>query len=300
MAWAQKHGPSMPPAAGITYTLAQALGEACHTSRGTNNVGCMHATEAWAKAHAKDRGFGMVAFRDSGPNGSYITRLRVSPSPLVGARAFLDAVESNVNLGAVQTSLDFARDHYVHGYFTGWHPTPAERAQGWANTPLMERAAAVRAGTLTQSDWANIAAYSKMIEARTGEAIAAFTAAAAEPGDPSVVNVGPPFASLAERLTPDGPPHTIEEARRRLGAAADHPPAGAISLQDALDAPGGDGVWMFPIAEPKPDPRPEPKRPAAASSSGGRVAAALATAVVVAIAGAGVAAASGQPKRRAA
>jgi len=299
-AWSSKYPARAAPVPGIVYLLSQALtveGGFTEPFRATNNFAAMHATSDWAKAHANDAGYGMVAFRDSGPDGSYITRMRVYPSLALGARGFLDTVEGMIGpLAAIETADQYARKLYVKGYYTGVHPTPDEKAQGLAVTPLMQRTES----NLNEMDLANVDAYTRGLNRGFDGARAAFTDVPNEEGDPTVKSVGPPFASLAERLTSDGPPHTLEEARRRLGARADHPPPGAISLADALAAPGGDGVWLFPLAGKKDQPPAPPKKKPASSSTASKHTAITIALVALGIVGAGGAAVMASKKERAA
>lgn len=240
LAWAAEHAGAAPTAAAMALALAWSLGEGAWTSYlvGTNNFGSIHATSGFAASHAADAGYGMVAFLDHGAVGAYITRFAVYPSLLAGARAFLLLVERDVDLASVATPTDFATGFYVHGYYEGFQ-TPV--------TPVAQRAAALAAGTLTPADQANIAAGASLLSAHLAAATAAVAAASSDPGDPSIVTVGPPFAPLASRLTPDSSyaPHTLDHARTLLGPNADSPPPGAISIADALASPTGDGVWLF-------------------------------------------------------
>lgn len=255
LAWAAEHpGVALAPAA-MALALAWSLGEGAWTSYlvGTNNFGSIHATSGFAAAHAGAAGYGMVAFLDHGAPGAYVTRFAVYPSLLAGAAAFLRLVERDVDLASVRTPTDFATGFYVRGYYEGFQ-TPV--------TPVAQRAAALAAGTLTPADQANIAAGASLLTAHLANATAAVAAAATDPGDPSALTVGPPFAPLASRLTPDQSyaPHTLAHARELLGANADHPPPGAIAIADALASPTGDGVWLFGAGAP------QASTPAASSS----------------------------------
>lgn len=297
-AWRTKHGVNAPPMPGILYALAQSLGEGAGdpSYAGTNNAGSMHATTGFARAHANDVGYGMVAYGDSGPFGPYITRMRAYPSAALGMRDFLDAVERNVELGTVSDATTYATGHYVHGYFTGWHPNAAERAAdpGAAVTPLKDRAAAVAAGTLNKYDLEDIAEYAQLLESRLPSARAAWTAIPTEAGDVDAITIGPPFAPLASRLHAS----SLDAARARLGRAATDPPPGAISIADALAAPNGEGVWLFGVA---PNVQPAPTTSSSSSSAGTVIALLFG---VVAAAGAGVAidraSSSASSRRRAA
>ncbi|MGH2997692.1 MAG: hypothetical protein ACRDNM_00170 [Gaiellaceae bacterium] len=269
VAYQSKHpGEGIPNESAIELPLAQLMGEGSLSRyfAGTNNLGAMHATANFAKIHAADKGFGMVAFLDHGPGGAYITRMSVYPSLSNGARALLDLVERMVDLPHVVDVNDFATQLYVHGYYTGF-AAPV--------TPLAERAAAAAAGTLTAGDLTNIDAYARLISANLPAATAALHATQSYPGDPSAVNGGPPFAALAERLTPSRAyaPHTLEHARTLLGDAAVNPPAGAISLDDALAAPGGDGVWLFGHGGAAPSGPSLPAEPASSGATGVQIAA---------------------------
>jgi hypothetical protein len=259
-AWSALHPSTAPGLNALAWPLAQAIAEGSFTSyfRGTNNVGAMHATSGFAKTHAGHAGYGMVAFTDGGPSGRYITRMIVVPSLAIGASAFLVLVEHDTggDLNAIADVNDYAARLYVSGYYTGTLS---------GTTPLSQRAAAYAADAWTPDDRTTIAAYAVLVKTREAEAQAAILAAPTAPGDPSAKSSGAPFAPLAERLTP-GPllaPHTIAHARAVLGPSADTPPAGGISLADALAAPGGDGVWLFD----QPQPKPTPPGPVAASSS---------------------------------
>lgn len=239
-AYAAKHaGP--PSASALLYPLAQAIGEGTFgpTYVHTNNWGSMHATKAFAAAHAHDSGYGMFAALDSSPATNYIARLAVYPSTQLGAAAFLDRVESAVgDLSTVASWADYAARLYATGYFEGNHPDV---------TPLSGRALALEIDSWTQGDVANIAGYAALLARQASAAQVAIDAMPTETGDPMAITVGPPFASLAHRLTPgkEREPHTLAHAREILGKAATDPPAGAISLADALAAKGGEGVWFF-------------------------------------------------------
>lgn len=239
-AYVGKHGVA-PSDAALVLLLSQAMGEGSLSSyfQGTNNFGAMHATSGFASAHASDPGYGMVAFLDRGAGGgAYIARMAVYPTLGAGARAYLDLVERMVNLNAVATSTDYATALYAGGWYEGT-ATP--------ETPIGQRAAAAASGAWLDGDRANIAAYAAAIDRSSSTATAAVAAAKAGQGaDPGAPSSGE-FASLADRLTPSSAyaPHTIEHAAAILGAAATSPPAGTISLADALDAPGGDGAWLF-------------------------------------------------------
>lgn len=244
VAFVAKYGAGSPPSQNaIVLPLAQILGEGSLSRyfQGTNNLGAIHATQSFATAHAKDAGYGMVAFLDHGPGGgAYVTRMAVYPTLSNGAFAVLSIIGRMVALPSVSSVSDYATQLYVGGYYEGFS-APV--------TPLSSRAAAAANGTLTSGDQANIASYASLIQSHVAAATTAYQAATSPSytGNPSAVTVGPPFAALADRLTPSDSyaPHTIAHARTLLGAAADSPPSGAISLGDALAAPGGDGVWLF-------------------------------------------------------
>lgn len=282
-AWAAKS-----PGAATTnlgYPLAQAIAEGSftHYFLGTNNWGAYHATKKFEDAHGQDPGYGMVAFLDHWQVGAkvepVIVRMRCYPSAALGARGFLDLVVAMVgDLGSVSSENDYATRLYVHGYYGGFS-TPV--------TPLSQRQAASDNAQWLPGDLANIAAYASIIKAHEDAAQAGLEGAADETGDPTAVSVGPPFATLGERLTPgpkvqdysgnavDGAPHTVDRARVILGPYADNPPAGAISIGDCLAAPTGDGVWLWPAgnasSQPVPTPTPTPApsgAPAAPSSDG--------------------------------
>lgn len=238
-----------PTVAALALALAQSMGEGAWSAwqesgadlypfEGTNNFGAIHATRSFASAHANGGGFGMVAFLDHG-QGPYVARMAVYPSLSAGASAFLSLVRSYVDLDNVAGANDYAAQLYVHGYFEGFHPN---------RTLLAARAAAYRNNAWSDDDVANIADYAALIGRHQAAAQAALDAAAGELGDPTAPTHGPPFAPLSLRLTPaqSYAPHTMEHARALLGNSAVNPPAGAISLADALAAPLGDGVWMFP------------------------------------------------------
>lgn len=272
-AWAAKHGGAAANVAGLALALSWSIGEGAWTQYliGTNNFGSIHATRGFASSFGQTSGYGMLAFLDHGGSGAYITRFAVYPSLAIGARAFLDLVEKDVDLSTAQTPADFATGFYVHGYYEGFH-TPV--------TPVGGRAAALAGNTWTDGDRANLADGAALVAAHLPAAQAAFAGVDAEPGDPTDVSVGPPFAPLADRLTPAGTyaPHTLEHARALLGANADNPPPGAISIADALAAPGGDGVWLFGPGGIPPAPATLPTSP---EPSGQGIAAIAATAVVV-------------------
>jgi hypothetical protein len=240
-AYMQKHG--VPPPASIAYPMGQAIGEGSFGDgmRGSNNWGMMHATVAFQRAHASDVGYGLLAVMDRNAAGFYIARMAIFPSMALGAAAFLDQVENDVDLATVQSLSDYARALYIKGYFTMTH-APV--------TPLQSRAAAAASGLLTPADEANIADYTaRVLSPPLSTAQAALAAAATATGDPTAVTVGPPFAPLEQRLTPLGSqaPHTLAHARQMLGELADHPPKGMVSVQDCIDAPNGPGVWLFAV-----------------------------------------------------
>jgi hypothetical protein len=241
-AWDAKHPGVAPPNPGLTFALMQAIGEGSFTdvNKGTNNWGSHHATAEFARVHAKDKGYGMVAFCDGGPYGRYITRMRVEPSQLIGAEGFLALVSNFSNLSTVQTVADYATDMYINGYFTGV-------VKG--GTPLSKRKAADASGLLNAADVANINAYVGMMSNALKQAQAGMAAAPNDPNDPAAITVGPPFASLAFRLTPAPflAPHTIEHAQIVVGKAWSNPPPAAISYQDCVNAPQGDGIWLFGV-----------------------------------------------------
>jgi hypothetical protein len=241
-AYSGKHGSVPPSDLSIVLPLAQALGEGSLSPyfAGTNNFGAMHATSGFARAHAAEPGYGMVAFLDHAPGGgAYVTRMSVYPSLAAGARGYLDLVERMVDLETVGSSADFARALYAHGWFEGM-ASPA--------TPIAERPALLAGGgPWLPADLANIADYAAAIDRNVPRASAALAAAkSGQAVDPTAPSSGD-FAPLADRLTPapEYAPHTLEHARTLLGAAADSPPPGGISIADALAAPGGDGAWLF-------------------------------------------------------
>jgi hypothetical protein len=254
-------------------------GETLYPFEGTNNFGAIHATERFARTYAHGGsisvpdgsggttkiqygdGWGMVAFLDHAP-GPYITRMAVYPSLLAGAVEFLGLIKAYVNLANVKDANDFAAQLYVHNYFEGFHPN---------RTILANRAAAYEAASWSDDDAANIADYAAMISGNLAAAQRALAAAPNDAGDPSAMIQGLTFAPLGLRLTPSGrvldhtlklvsgSPHTVEHARQILGDYS--PPAGAISIEDALGSPAGDGVWLFPDgvevpAEVPPAPAP--------------------------------------------
>ena len=292
LAWNERHSGQAPPEAGLTLTLAQAIGEGSfsHYFAGTNNWGAMHATQSFARAHAGDAGYGMVAFLDSNPSGFYVARMLVVPSVAIGALLFLAQVEADVgDLTTIPDQSTFATRLYVAGYYTGHHDPV---------TPQPQRAAAAQNGTLKSGDLENIADYGALIGRSVPTAAHGLAGAGSEQGDPTAVSVGPPFATLGERLTPSSAyaPHTVDHARTLLGAAATRPPAGGISLATALAAPGGDGVWLFGASPtptppgPLPPPPPTPPAPlppgpvvvASSGSSAGPIFAALAATTAIA------------------
>jgi hypothetical protein len=240
-AYSAKHGAPPPSDEAIVLPLAQAMGEGSLSSyfAGTNNFGAMHATSGFARTHAADPGYGMVAFLDHAPGGgAYVTRMSVYPSLAAGARGYLDLVESMATLSQVGSSADFAQTLYAHGWFEGM-AAPA--------TPIASRPAALASGAWTSADLQNIADYAAAIDRNVPAATAGLAAAkAGQAADPTAPSSGD-FAPLADRLTPAAAyaPHTLEHARALLGAAADSPPPGGISIADAMNAPGGDGAWIF-------------------------------------------------------
>jgi len=250
-AYAETHGGAAPPSPEtVVYPLAQILGAEGSLSDyfgGTNNLGAIHATSGFEKAHTGEAGYGAVAFLDHSPGGgAYITRMRVYPTLVEGARGFLSLVSGA--LAHVASETDYATALYARGYFEGLS-APA--------TPIAQRGAAWGQNAWTDADRANIASYANAITRTEAPARAAYAQLATYSGDPRSFVSGPPFASLEDRLTPADAyaPHTLEHARALLGANADNPPPGAISLQDCLSAPAGDGVWMFsaggmPSAQP--------------------------------------------------
>lgn len=270
----------------LWLALAWALGpEGSFTKpyTGSNNWGSYHATSSWIAAHKSQSGFGLLAFMDHAP-APYIATMRINPSPLVGAQDFLDLVEHDVgDWSTLVDAKDFATRLYVAGYYGGFHPN---------RTPTAQRKAALAAGTLTVDDQANIADGAAAVARVESAAQYALALGLGEAGDPSASTIGPPFATLAERLTVAHPPHTIEHARELLSSAGggqvgassglEAAQVGGISLADALAAPGGDGVWLF-----GPQPQPAPSTAAASSIGAGvvagvLVAAAAAVALVVA------------------
>jgi hypothetical protein len=271
-AWVALHPGTPIPTDALAMAFAWAIGEGSftHYYQGTNNFGSYHATSGFQKAHAADPGFGMVAFLDHNPR-PYITRMRVYPSLFIGASGFLSLVDRDVEgLGTVSGPDDYATRTYVKGYYQGFHPRPGSGEP--PVTPLAQRRAAAAAGTLNASDEANIADGVALLNCYLPEARDAMARAPAETGDPSIAIVGP-FATLGERLTPGprlvdstgqlapGTPHTLDRARAILGPYADSPPAGGISIADALASPNGDGAWMFtdaPLPAPGPSPKPAP------------------------------------------
>jgi len=254
VAYKSKHGAADPPRNAIVLPLAQLMGEGSLSRYflGTNNLGAMHATANFARVHAGDRGFGMVAFLDHAPGPvAYISRMSVYPSLSNGARSLIDLLERMVSLSSVSDVNDFSTQLYAHNYFEGM-AAPA--------TPSTGRAAALASNSWTSADQTNIAAYASLISQNEAAAGAAFDALPSYTGDPSAVNSGPPFAPLADRLTPSAAyaPHTLDHARALLGAAASSPPSGGISLDDALGTPDGDGVWLFGLPAPTPAPTVSP------------------------------------------
>lgn len=259
--------------------LAQSLGEgswaAWHEAgedlypfEGTNNFGAVHATRGFADKYAGGAtlivgtpsvaygsGWGMVAFLDHAPS-AYVTRMAVYPSLFAGALDYVRLVERFVTLASVKDVHDYAAQLYVHNYYVGFH----------TNRTLVEnRQAAYDTSSWSDDDIANIADYAALIGRNVPAAQAAIAAAPGELGDPTLASHGPPFAPLALRLTPAEhlAPHTLAHARALLGAAADSPSAGAISITDALSSPRGDGTWMFPegtaaAAPEAPAPAPVP------------------------------------------
>ena len=269
-------------AATLAWPLAQSIGEGAWAAwteggetiypfDGTNNFGAMHATRGFAENYAHgatlitgtpsvaySEGWGMVAFLDhTCPTCAYVTRMAVYPSLFAGALDFLRLVERYANLQGVSDVRDYAAQLYVRNYFEGFHT---------GRTLLENRAAAYQTGSWSDDDNANISDYAALITRNVPAAQAALAAAAADPGDPTEEAHGPPFAPLAVRLTPAQgyAPHTLAHAATLLGDAAINPPAGAISLEDALQSPRGDGTWMFPegISLP-PSPAPAPELPVA-------------------------------------
>jgi hypothetical protein len=253
-AYLAKHpSESFAPLDKLWMALAWALGPEGSFTRpylGSNNWGSYHATKGWIDKHQGDAGYGMLAFMDHAP-APYIATMRINPSPLLGAQAFLDLVEKDVgDWTTLQDPRDFATRLYVAGYYAGFHPN---------RTPTGQRPAALAAATLTADDQANIADGAAGVTRAGDAAMYALAHGLAEQGDPAASTIGPPFATLAERLTVAHPPHTLEHARALLagGAAGE-----GISLADALAAPGGEGVWLFGPGQQ------QPVAAAAASSSG--------------------------------
>jgi hypothetical protein len=238
-AWDQLHRGRDVSEGAIVFPLAQVAGAEGSLSRyfdGTNNLGAIHATASFERARQGAPGYGAVAFLDHSPGGQpYITRMAVYPTLVDGAAALLQLIEAMGALEHTASSADYSAALYAHGYFEGM-AAPA--------TPSAQRAAAWQSDSWTDADRTNIAAYASAIEQNLPAARAAYQARSSYQGDPRQIVSGPPFASLADRLTPSPAyaPHTIEHARELLGAAADTPPPGAVALQDALDV---DGIWMF-------------------------------------------------------
>jgi hypothetical protein len=275
-------GGAAMPAAAAAMALSQSIaaegawgwksnGEDVWPFQGTNNFGAIHATRSFAERYAQggdvlvatssgtsavsySSGWGMVAFLDHAP-GAYVARMAVYPSLVAGAAAFLGLLSAFVDLANTTKPEDFAAQLYVHNYFVGFHPN---------RTTVDKRAAAYQSNAWSDDDVANIADYAAAIQSRLAVASAAIAAAASETGDPTDATHGPPFADLGLRLTPADKwaPHTIEHARQILGDAGVSPPAGGISLADALASPRGDGVWMFPEGvEVSSVPSPAPPAP---------------------------------------
>lgn len=258
VAYKSKHQGAGPPSSqAIALPLAQLMSEGSLSRyfEGTNNLGAIHATSRFATVHAGDRGWGMVAFLDHAPGPvAYISRMAVYPSLSNGARAMLDLVEKMVTLESVSSATDYATQLYTHNYFEGM-ASPA--------TPAAQRPAVAAANGWTDADRQNIAAYAGLITKNLPAASDAVAALPSYTGNPSAVTSGPPFASLADRLTPSSAyaPHTLEHAQALLGAATSSPPSGGVSLADCLATPAGDGVWLFggqvePIQPPAPAPAP--------------------------------------------
>lgn len=278
-AWTQLHpGAPAPSDAAMSLALAWSLGEGAWTNyfQGTNNFGSVHATSSFASTFAQTPGYGMVAFLDHGAPGAYVTRMAVYPTLVAGAAAFLSLVARDVDLTVVSTAADFATGFYVHGYYEGFLKPV---------TPVAQRAGALAAGTLTSADQGNIAAGASLVSAHLSAARAAVAAAPSDAGNPSAATVGPPFAPLADRLTPAGSyaPHTLAHAQTLLGANAAAPPPGAISLADALAAPGGDGVWLFGQGAPAPGPSSTASSSTASNVAGLLFGAVLATGASIAV-----------------
>ncbi len=236
MAYEAAHDAPSPTS--IVWPMAQAIAEGSFTDafKGSNNWGASDAGVAFEQKHAADLGYGVLAFMDRSQSGFYIAKKAILPSPLLGAGRFLATVEHAMDLAVVSTVDDYAHALYLTGYYTGDHGPV---------TPLASRKAADLAGQLNDADKANIAAYAHFVAQRVPLASSALAASAGVTRDPSVNTVGPPFAPLEDRLTPGRAPHTLEHARQLLGASADHPPGGTLSLQEAIDAPNGPGVWLF-------------------------------------------------------
>lgn len=222
----------------VVLPLAQIIGaegSLTYYFVGTNNLGAMHATRSFASAHAAQAGYGMVAFLDRASGGAaYIARMAVYPTLVAGAAAFLNLVEAMTDPTDFTGPQPYATALYAHGYFEGVN-APA--------TPISQRMAAAQAASWTDADLANISAYASIISKTLPFAGHAYDNLPNYTGDPSSFTSGPPFAPLAYRLTPSPSlaPHTIEHARAILA----NPAPGGVSLDDALAAPGGDGVWMF-------------------------------------------------------
>jgi hypothetical protein len=238
-AYRARHGAD-PPRSAIVLPLAQLLGEGSLSSYflGTNNLGAMHATQSFATRHARDRGYGMVAFLDHAPGPvAYITRMAVYPSLLEGARAFYALLERMVDLTVVPDATEYATALYAHGFFEGM-AAPA--------TPIAARAAAEASGSWTPADRANIASYALIITSHVPSAERALDALPNYAGDPSALTSGPPFAPLAARLTPAPAyaPHTLEHARALLEQGPSVSVHGGLSLDEVLAA-NPDGVWLF-------------------------------------------------------
>jgi len=284
-AWQAKH-PGLSPPGALAFVLSQmqnAEGSLSSYFAGTNNWGCMHATQSFARAHGTAAGYGMVAFRDSAPApvGSYITRMAVYPSQALGARAMLDLVENMLPNLAANDETAYAAALYAHCYFEGLASgtTPCQ--------PRSSRLALLASGEWTAGDQTNIAGYAAAIQSGTALCTDAISRVSEATADPTAVTVGPPFASLADRLTPAPSlaPHTIDHALVLLGNAAVDPPPGAISYADCQAAPGGDGVWMFPLPVAQvaavSGQTVTPSQPLTPSSLGANIAAGLLTAAAV-------------------
>lgn len=250
-AWHHRHPASSPPAS-LAFPFAWAIaaeGSFTPPYARTNNWGSYHATSSWAARHAKDVGYGMVAFLDHDP-AAFVSRMRVYPSQTIGAEEYLALVEADVgDLGAVEDAETYVRFLYAHTYYVGFHTPRSSSA---------DMTSALRAGNLdailTDADRANIADGVASVNRGLHTATATLAKAPSSPGDPDAMSAGPPFAPLALRLTPSSAyaPHTLEHAQKLLGARASSPPAGGISLEEALHAPDGDGVWMFGPGRIKP------------------------------------------------